>query len=236
VSFAGSPTPSTQSTDRIPTWFSDLSNTDAAVREQARTNLMGIARTDLEELRSLVEKNRPLAPSQAMALRDIVQQVYLATEPYEPVPDRAGFLGIPLPTTIVMDATDEPQTGVVVNERIPGFCAYRYLQNGDVILGVTEVPDKPFHSGGDLSEIIKGFKGGDTVHMLILRGGQQKEVPVKLDARPNWSQGPMVLIQPGVQPPPPQLPNVQDARRERQRKADEYWDANFAPLLDLGIL
>jgi hypothetical protein len=47
-----------------------------------------------------------------------------------------------------------------------------------------------------------------------------------LDARPNWAS-----------PVPPVVPTViEDAIRERQRKSDAYWDQNFAPLLDGGIL
>ena len=60
VSFGSGPT---TKPDPISTWFSDLANRDASVREQARINLMGISRTDLERLRKLVETSRPLAPS-----------------------------------------------------------------------------------------------------------------------------------------------------------------------------
>src|SRR4051812_38654450 len=81
----------TKPADQIPSWFADLANRDASVREQARVNLMGISRNDLEQLRAIVEKSRPLAPSQAMELRDIVQQVFQATEPYQAAEDRPGF-------------------------------------------------------------------------------------------------------------------------------------------------
>src|SRR5438874_2391396 len=125
----------TRPTDQLAAWFSDLANKDASVREQARVGLMGISRADLQTLRKLVETNRPLAPSQAMALHEIVTQVHQATEPYEAVEDRPGFLGVPLPriaSAIGLDANDDDsQAGVLVTDRIPGFCAYRFLQNGD---------------------------------------------------------------------------------------------------------
>ena len=226
VSFASSP-PASQP-DKITTWFSDLANKDASVREQARVGLMGISRDDLQTLRKLVETNRPLAPSQAMALREIVTQVYQATEAYEALEDKPGFLGVPLrDASIVLDSTDDDtQAGVLVTDRIPGFCAYRFLQNGDVIVGITEAPGKPIRKAMDLTEIIKLCKGGETIHLEILRGGQRMTVAIKLNARPAWA------VQANIN----QIPNQQDEIRERQRKADEYWDQNFAPLLESGIL
>src|SRR4051812_19784271 len=160
----------TKPSDQIPIWFSDLANKDASVREQARVGLMGISRGDLPILRKLVESNRPLAPSQAMALREIVVQVFQATEPYEQWAGNQGFLGVPLrDATIVLDPNDdESQAGVLVTDRISGFCAYRFLQNGDVIVGISEVPGKPIRKAGDLTDIVKTRKGGDTIHLEIL--------------------------------------------------------------------
>ena len=223
----------TRPSDQLATWFSDLANKDASVREQARVGLMGISRGDLQTLRALVEANRPLAPSQAMALREIVMQVYQATEPYDAVEDKPGFLGVPLrDASIATD--DDAQAGVLVTDRIPGFCAYRFLQNGDVIVGITDSPGKAIRKSTDLTEIIKLCKGGDTIHLEILRGGQKMTVAVKLDARPNWA--PMQIVIPAGPMAPNTVINQQDAIRERQRIADEYWDQNFAPLLESGIL
>jgi hypothetical protein len=226
----------TRPSDQLTTWFYDLANKDASVREQARVGLMGISRDDLQTLRKLVETNRPLAPSQAMALREIVMQVYESTEPYEAVKDEPGFLGVPLrDASIVLDSTDDDtQAGVLVTDRIPGFCAYRFLQNGDVIVGITDSPGKAIRKATDLTEIIKLYRGGDTIHMEILRGGQKMTVAIKLDARPNWA--PMQIAIPAGPIGPNMVVNQQDAIRERQRKADEYWDQTFAPLLESGIL
>lgn len=214
----------TQPSNQIATWFSDLANRDASARDQARVNLMGISRKDLEELRTIVDKSRPLAPSQAMVLRDIVEQVYQASEPYEPLEDKPGFLGMQFDPMSLQESTpDDAQAGVVVMKRIPGFCAYRFLRDGDVIVGITEAPDHPIRKGGDLTALVGGAKAGVTVHLQVLRGGQQIEVPITLDARPNWAQQ--------------GTPNAtQDAIRERQRQAEEYWDQHFAPLLDAEIL
>src|SRR4051794_25386508 len=195
VGFAAT-APTTKSSDQIVSWFTDLANRDASVREQARIALMGISRDDLAQLRTLVEKTRPLAPSQAMVLREIVQQVYQATEPYEAVEGRPGVLGLPLPPrAIAIDGSDEDsQGGGVVTERIPGFCAYRFLQDGDVIVGMTEVPEKPIRTSNDLTELVKQFKGGETVHFQVIRAGRQQDVAVILSARPNWAPTPINIV------------------------------------------
>ena len=212
--------PPTSQPDPIFTWFSDLANRDASIREQARVNLMGISRDDLETLRKVVETGRPLAPSQAMAIREIVDQVYQATEPYKPMPESPGFLGVLMsdPSVIVEAADPDSPAGVIVIGRIKGFCAYRQLQDGDVIL---QVNDQRVRADNDLMEVIRKCKGGDVVLMHILRGGQQMDVSVTLAARPIWAQ---------------QIPTMEDFKRERQRKSDDYWEKNFAPLLDTGLL
>jgi hypothetical protein len=186
---------------------------------------MGISRADLEKLRNLVATNRPLAPSQAMALREIVDQVYQATDPYEPIDNHSGFLGVPLPpNAIIADANDDDsQSGMLVTSRIHGFCAYRFLQDGDMIVAIN---DRPIRTGRDLSEIIAASRGGDMINVEIVRGGQHVHVQFKLDVRPNWASQQLPLGQ----------TTTQDNVRERQRKADEYWDQNFATLLDGGLL
>ncbi|HXE55966.1 MAG TPA: hypothetical protein VN541_23270, partial [Tepidisphaeraceae bacterium] len=135
--------PATQpvSEDSIAKWFSDLNSADTSARHAACAKLMRLKRTQLTELRDVVEKSRPLAPSQASALRRIVEEVYLAGEPYEK-DDTHGFLGILMDTAALsvrdLAGTNEPMEtpGVVVADRIPGFCASRTLLDGDMILGM----------------------------------------------------------------------------------------------------
>jgi hypothetical protein len=168
--FAQAASPATQSSTQIPTWFADLANRDAKVRDQARYNLMGITRDDLATLRQLVQKNRPLAPSQAVALRDIVMQVYLAGETYQPFPGSSGFLGVVYQGTVSNLAPDPPDDelrGVVVINRMPGFCSFRALQDGDVIVGVVDDAgqEHPVRAQRDLGAAITSCRAGDTVHM-----------------------------------------------------------------------
>src|SRR5579864_1187552 len=73
--------------------FDDLASTDVGVRETARLSLMRLRREDLPALRTLVQKARPLRPAQAAVLREIVQEIFLASETYER-DAKTGFLGV----------------------------------------------------------------------------------------------------------------------------------------------
>src|SRR4051794_30572943 len=67
----------------VRAWFAELASPDAVVRDKAQTQLMGMSREELWGLRSLIQRTRPLAPSQVAALHDIVIQVVLANESYD---------------------------------------------------------------------------------------------------------------------------------------------------------
>jgi hypothetical protein len=238
VSLASPPT--TKPADQITTWFKELANRDPVVRQDARVALMGISRDELNILRTIVEKNRPLAPSQAAALHDIVEQVFLAGEPYPMFPNHPGFLGVRFenPLATMLDGNDErTSSGVVVASCIPGFCANRYLQSGDVIIGIAEIANARIRTKDDLINLIGDTSAGDVVHLQVLRGGQEIEVPITLNARPLWAPQ---MARPFVQPPPPfvgPMPkNTDDEIRERERRADDYWEQQFAPLMDEGMV
>jgi C-terminal processing protease CtpA/Prc len=241
ISLASPPTTKPVATDQITTWFKDLANPDQAVRQKARVQLMGISREDLAKLRTIVEKSRPLAPSQAAALHDIVEQVFLAGEPYPEFPNRPGFLGVRFenPVYMVLQGNGEQQenSGVVVAACIPGFCANQFLQSGDVIVGVNAAAMTPIRTKEDLMQSIGDASAGDEVRLQVLRGGQEVEATIKLNARPLWAPQ---AARPIVQPAPPFVgappKTTDDEIRDRERKADEYWDREFAPLLDDGMV
>lgn len=200
--------------------LSDLASPDAEVREVARTQLMRLTRPDLNSLQRLVERSQPLAPSQAAALRQIVREVYLAGEDYEKDPTK-GFLGIlmdksALGTRDLQQPNDiAPVPGVVVEDRIPGFCASRMLRDGDIILGMAE-PPQPFNSPNDLQLAIAGLEPGSVVRLQVLRHGQLIEVEVTLDSRPLEADG---------------MDSAESFRDRRAKKFEEYWQANFTNLL-----
>jgi hypothetical protein len=198
--------------------LAELGSADASVREGARIGLMRLKREELPKLRDAMAKAQPLRPPQALMLRQIVQEIYLSGEPYENEP-LLGFMGV-LMSEASMQADFVPDNelpgsiGVIVSERIPGFCAARKLLDGDVILGVAS-PVKAFKSARDLQETIGSLRPGTTVRLLVLRWGQVIELDLTLDAHP--------------------VQNTSDAidvlRAKRQRKFDVYWNREFEPLL-----
>lgn len=209
---ASRPAPAQTSTDAVRTWYLQLADRDPEVRERARINLMGIKRKDLAALEKVVAENRPVQASQAAVLYDIVTHVYMAGEPY-PVNDTlGGFLGLRN-----MNDWDAPP-GVMITTRIPGFPAYRMLREGDVIVGIDELPDTAITNSREFVDVLRQVPAGATVTLRVLRGGDVQKVAVRLDPRPAAAN------------------NLGDAmallESTRQTKADEYWARAFAPLVE----
>jgi hypothetical protein len=208
--------------------FEQLADSDADVRDAARAELMGMERRYLPDLRKLVEQNRPLLPSQAAVLRQLVTQIYLAGEPYPDVPTK-GFLGVHMqPTTVHLPvaAADDPpanelpslpQTGVVIVERLPGFAGARSLLDGDVILAIAEQPQVQFAKGEAFIQAIADTAPGETIHFHVLRRGRVVKVRVVLDARPSAADD---------------RASVRALDEQRREKADAYWQESFAPLVN----
>ena len=225
--------PSQHVTDaKLQAWFNDLGASDAAVRDRATTAMLDLTRDELPALRRVVERSRPVFPSQVGALRDIVAHVYLSAEIYDCEP-RIGFLGLILPT---LDSVDVPRpgdenvaklqegvimfgrtsTGVPVDYRIPGFCAYRALRDGDVVLGIVHPIARPLRDWTQLTYSIKAFPAGEQLTLEVLRQGTILKVPLTLDAKPLvandqvWS----TVVLPA-----------------REAAAEAYWVEHFAPLM-----
>jgi hypothetical protein len=202
--------------------FADLADTDERVREAARLGLMRLTRDDLPALGAVVQKARPLRPAQAAALRGIVQEIYLSGEIYKREPGK-GFLGVMMDdsaTTVTPNWTENESpasAGVIVAERIPGFCAARWLIDGDVILG-TMSPFRIFKSAMDLKQTIGPLGAGGTARLLVFRRGQVMEVTLRLD------------------PMPAEMSDTTDTdqrtafRARRQKKFEDYWNREFEPL------
>jgi hypothetical protein len=217
---------------KLQAWFNDLGASDAAVRDRATTAMLDLTRDELPALRRVVERSRPVSPSQLGALRDIVAHVYLSAEIYDCEP-RIGFLGLILPT---LDSVDVPRpgdenvaklhegvilfgrtsTGVPVDYRIPGFCAYRALRDGDVVLGILHPIARPLRDWTQLTYSIKAFPAGEQLTLEVLRQGTILKVPLTLDAKPLvandqvWSS----VVLPA-----------------REAAAEAYWVEHFAPLM-----
>jgi hypothetical protein len=216
--------------------WAELTHRDPAVREAARVKLMAMDADQLPAFRRLVAASRPLAPSQAIVLREIVTQVFLAGQTYEPS-GHQGFLGVrlnevtvnlrpeaaaavELPDQILAGNEPDSAHGIVIVERIPGFCGARAFQDGDIVLSIDERPEVRIGPmGGGFTEAVRSFGPGQTIHFRVLRQGRVTRVPLTLDARP------MDADRGGVMDP------LRDFQDERARLAREYWDAQFAPLV-----
>jgi hypothetical protein len=241
--------PATMPAADLTACLADLRNADSAVRERARAKLMGMSRHDLETLQTVVAAAAPLNPSQTTHLREIVTHAFLATESYA-ANKRTGFLGVKdlvavrvklgeppveedgegaakLPGVVdpVGGADEEGgsgDTGVIISERMPGFCGYRYLDNGDVILAIKE---NQFAKNDlvvrtrtvrDLQSAIRSHEPGDTITLQVLRRGKTIDIAFVLDAFPQAALEGLA---------------IDDFRRDRENAAQSYWDAHFGPML-----
>jgi hypothetical protein len=215
----GAPRPNVAAPDNpllqnLRTTFSGLNDASPVVRERAQRKLMTLRRADLEALRAVVQERLPLTPAEAEGLRDIVTHVFLSASPYEMDPSR-GFLGV-VRDPEQLDGFEELETGgIEVRHRIPGFCAYRYFEDGDVILSVGNAPGFEIHSFADMTHAVTSFSAGTTVPFAILRRGRIVRLAVVLDAVPKD-------LQPAMVP---------DFLANRNKDAQDYWDAQFQPLV-----
>ena len=141
---------------------------------------------DLPRLRELVAGARPLRPSQATALHDIVTHVWLASEPYPSDASAGGFLGLSWSRTEEQGWVDPP--GLLVSMRVPGFCAYRHLRDGDVVIGIAEFEGQQFVHSSQLTSVLKEVRPGTTLNFLVVRGGLTVRVPIALDALSGAAQ------------------------------------------------
>jgi hypothetical protein len=200
---------------RIGEWFSGLSDDDPLVREEAMRKLLTMTRQDLPALREVVKERRPLMPGEADALRVIVTHVYLSEDPYDRN-EQTGFVGV------LFDEEQEydelPMGGVEVRRRLPGFCASRFLEDGDVILSVGDPPSEILRSSQKMTQEIMRNSAGKRLTFLVLRRGRLMQIPVVLDAKPADLHPAGVPI----------------FMAERQATADQYWEAEFEALVEDG--
>jgi hypothetical protein len=220
---AGTPTsqPAQGETNLLDSLVRNLGNPDPRVRDAGRTALLRLRREDLAELKKAMAKSRPLLPAQTSALRVIVRQIYLAEEKYNT--DGHGFLGIIMdgsnPDADLVPGNDTTDLGVVVTERIPGFCAARWLLDGDIVLGMAR-PFVPFHRTNDLRTTIGPMKPGTNVGLLVLRQGQLTTVVLKPDPNPQEIQS---------------IDQIPGFEAEREKRFTAYWNQEFRPLLNAKV-
>src|SRR4051812_10372081 len=82
-----------QSIASIKRLIRELAADNYPARDGARLALMGLQRAELGKLREAIKQSLPLERSQVIVLHEIVTQVYLAGDLYQPEEDGMGFLG-----------------------------------------------------------------------------------------------------------------------------------------------
>jgi hypothetical protein len=191
---AGEEPAATQPQSPVKQWLLDLASDDAEVREAARKEMLGMSRV------------QPLA--------EIVRHVYLATEPYPEAPgEERSFIGL----SGWRPFDNGNYTGIIFERRLPGFDAYRALEDGDVILRVEELPDLRMDSPGPLEAIRKQFPPGAVVHLVVLRDDRVVRTTLRLSVTPLWHM----------------TRNLEDLS-QRETTAEQYWNREFLPLLENG--
>ncbi|HEX8522378.1 MAG TPA: hypothetical protein VF669_08990 [Tepidisphaeraceae bacterium] len=235
TAFAATTSPATLPANQLAALVTDLGNLDSAVRERARTRLLAIGADELTALRNVVAKNPSLNKSQVIALREIVNHVFLATQNY-PQLQQMGFLGVtlapikvstleqhdelegadPLDQLIEANKEERATTAVVVQERMPGFCGFGAFQTGDIIVAIQDDPPIRIESVGRLQLSIRARAAGERITFQILRQGKKIDITLTLSGYPD-------ALLPGVDPT--------DFRREREEAATNFWNQTFAPLL-----
>jgi hypothetical protein len=220
----------TSPADDLRTWFKELSDQSPDVRERARLKLMTMPRSRLTELRRVVAGSHPLTAAQAAELRAIVEHVFLSGESYLTDDAPRGFIGVELTsvavpeleTQSVRDVSDVSRERVMITRRIPGFPAYPLLRDGDVVLAVVG-SNMPLGDQRSLPAALAGARPGMTIELEIQRAGKVIRVPIRLSRRPSDSN--MSFVE-----------GTRKFTAERQQAADDYWEANFAELIDQQTL
>lgn len=194
-----------------------LSDDHPAYRDAARRRLMQLSRKDLSVLQEVIKARLPLLPSEADALHEIVIQAYLSDDSYLTEATR-GFLGVLFGFDQEMG---EPECGgVEIRFRVPGFCAYRCFEDGDIVLAIGDPQDElELHNSSQMTVAVQSHAAGQRVLFKVLRRGRLVRVPVVLDARPLDVNAASMVV---------------DFSARRTVKAEAYWDENFEALVDRG--
>jgi hypothetical protein len=195
--------------------ISQLGSDDPRLRENALGDLMDLKKQDLPTLRSAALSQSPLLPAQVAALRQVVTQIFLASERYRVDPTiPGGFMGLHWTNPNLQPTPD----GVPVDELLPGFPAYRLIQPGDVIVQIVGNPPIPLRSTGDLVRAVMNMWPGDILRLRIRHLGQPINVSLVLDFLPIDLN----------------VSNIDSWIQDRDQKAQAYWNQEFSILEPAG--
>lgn len=120
------------------------------------------------------------------------------------------------------DGENRYPIGIVVTDLWPGFPSFRYLQEGDMIVGIDEV--RPIRAIREFQAEVASHKPGETVRLRVLRRGVEREIEARVAARPK-ELGEFIAGR-GI--------SREAFIGARLRVAEEYWNKEFAPRLGPG--
>jgi len=211
------PAPTTQPVDpvqaaRLRKLLVRLGDDDPDIRESARSALLSLSRTDLPTMRDVLKTMPTPAPGEIADLHDIAIHLFLSGEAYPAT--AAGFLGVHWIDPEWKDPTQPIRNdygGIVVDECLPGFCAYRMLRAGDIIVQVVDQPTLDLHDRENFQKEMQTHPAGDMVRFKVVRNGRRIEVPIILDAKPA-----------NIDPL-----NINQFLNPRMEKAEQFWQAWF---------
>jgi S1-C subfamily serine protease len=214
------PSPQSDLVDRARRLIAQLAANDYDTRAAARVELMGFRRADLGAIREGVRQNLPLVPNQVIVLREIVTHVYLSGDLYVIDPSAAGFMGVSMPDPMFHPEEQnllDVGRGVPVLDRVPGFPAYRLLQNGDVMIAMSIGGERvEFNEPREIRQAVGSIPAGHTITFEVLRYGRLLKVPITLSPKPLAIKNALSL---------------DEFNGRRTDQSDEVWERDFAPLL-----
>ena len=157
---------------------------------------------------------------QAVDVIDVAQRAQVAQIPVGVRPRGIGFSPDSTRAYVAAETSNElyviDARTFVVLARIPGFCSFRLLQDGDIIVGVVEQPDEPIDSPRDLIMAVTKVAAGQTLTFEVLRRAELVRIPITLDAKPDFNV---------------QIPDLNAFENNRAQTAEQVWNTEFAPLL-----
>ena len=107
-----------------------------------------------------------------------------------------------------------------IRHRLPGFCAFRYLEDGDVLIALeTPTGELPFHSSDGMMSIVRACVAGRPATFKILHHGAIRPITLILNARPLETNRVMG--------------DTNGFVAGRNEAAQTCWDELFAPLVEM---
>ena len=200
--------------------FAMLRDDQYLIRDRGFHDLLRIDSNDLPALLDVVKQNQPIDEETASALHTIVTHVFLTGVECPRDLFHRAFLGIRFDG----DQDYFPQNGgFEVRHRLPGFCAFRELDDGDFLVGYfLERELQPLRYSTDIMQAISSFRGGEKITFKVIRMGREMLINVILDTKPEV----VANANSGVA--------AEDFSSTRNNLAEEYWDETFSKWVFVG--